>query len=194
MCIRCAQRYIDYVQGTTKQRTYFFSEVRRSGSMITMFTETHLQRMIVTVTVILALMLVGPEHASIALTCCSTHPLENLFGLTRIACRFEHTYPNIREATARAQFIKDVHHELNLPISINKRVNIAGQKIVHQFDYRVDDEELLSLPRDNICCSTVLHARVLARKLKRGACIVVCRLSFQSIRLYRKLDFLDFRR
>ena len=131
-CIRCAQRYIDYVQWATKQRTCFCSEVRRFGSLITMFTETHLQRMIVTVTVILALMLVGPEDASMALNRCSTHPLENFFGLTRIACRFKHTYPNIRDAAARAQFIRDVHHELNLPISINKRLNIAGQKIVIQ--------------------------------------------------------------
>ena len=35
--------------------------------------------MIVTVTVILVLILVGPEDASMALTCCSTQPLETFF-------------------------------------------------------------------------------------------------------------------
>lgn len=127
--IRYARMYIDYIAWTTQNGTCLCSEVRRKGGSITLFSECHLQRMIVTVTVVLGILLVQPDGDVIALDRCSTHPLENFFGLLRVFCSFKHTYTNILDKIARTQYIRQVSHELGLSSKVNTRLNIAGEKI-----------------------------------------------------------------
>ena len=127
--IRYARMYIDYVAWTTKNGTCMCGEVRRKGGSITLFTECHLQRMIVTVTVVMAILLVQPDGDVIALDRCSTHPLENFFGLLRVFCSFKHTYTNILDKIARTQYIRQISHELGLSSKVNTRLNIAGEKV-----------------------------------------------------------------
>ena len=127
--IRYARMYIDYIAWTTQNGTCLCSEVRRKGGSITLFSECHLQRMIVTVTVVLGILLVQPDGDVIALDRCSTHPLENFFGLLRVFCSFKHTNTNILDKIARTQYIRQVSHELGLSSKVNTRLNIAGEKI-----------------------------------------------------------------
>ena len=82
-----------------------------------------------TVTVVLGILLVQPDGDVIALDRCSTHPLENFFGLLRVFCSFKHTYTNILDKIARTQYIRQVSHELGLSSKVNTRLNIAGEKI-----------------------------------------------------------------
>ena len=128
--IRLAHKYIDYVRWATEKGMCRCSAVRVRNGPVTLFTETHLQRMVVTVTVILSVMLVGSDGTVLGLNRCSTHPLENFFGLLRTCCLFKHTYTNIRDQIARAHFIRQVQHELGLPTKVNTRLNIAGQRVV----------------------------------------------------------------
>ena len=128
--LRYARLYIDYGNWTTANRVCRCTEVRRSGGCLTLFTECHLQRMIVTVTVVLSLMLVQPDETIMGLDRCSTHPLENFFGLLRVFCSFKHTYTNILDKIARTQYIRMINNDLGLSVKVNKRLNIAGQRVM----------------------------------------------------------------
>lgn len=128
--IRSAQKYLDYVEQTTKDRTCKCLEVYRVGAHLTMFPVKQIERMIVTVAISLVILLMFEDGATIGMDRLSTHPLENFFGHLRLFCSFKHTYQNIAEKIARTQFIQQVKTELQLSSSINRRLNAAGQRII----------------------------------------------------------------
>ena len=127
--IRSAQKYLEYVENTTKDGTCRCLEVYRIGAHLTMFQVKQLERMIVTVTTALVMLLRLENGTIIGMDRLSTHPLENFFGHLRVFCSSKHTYDNIAEKMARTQFIQLMKNELQLASSINKRLNTAGQRI-----------------------------------------------------------------
>ena len=58
----------------------------------------------------------------------STHPLENYFGMFRLACKNDHSALNILRAIGKSVIIKKKLDELNLSDAIRTRISISGAK------------------------------------------------------------------
>ena len=127
--LRIVARYIEYFKKTTSDCTCRCLEFHRKGAFVTLFPSLHLERMIVTVATTLSLILALPDGLEISLNRCSTHPLENFFGLLRTFCNFKHTYSNIRDKVARTQVMKMFKTELGMDTSIRTRASIAGERV-----------------------------------------------------------------
>ena len=128
--LRTIDRYMTYVNYTLSQGTCRCLEYRRPGVCVTMFPMIHMERMTVTVAVVLGLILALPNDTKICLNRCSTHPLENFFGTLRTYCGFKHSYSNISNKVARTQILRSFKEELGIIPCIRSRVSVAGQQIV----------------------------------------------------------------
>lgn len=127
--LRTLNRYITYMDQTTKNKTSRCLEYHRAMAHVTMFPKVHMERMSVTVATVLGLLLALPDGVQISLNRCSTHPLENFFGLLRTTCNFKHTYSNIENKIARTQVIRRFREDLGLQSPIRTRVSIAGEEV-----------------------------------------------------------------
>lgn len=58
----------------------------------------------------------------------STHPLENYFGMFRLACKNDHSALNILRAIGKSVIIKKKLDELNLSDAIRTHISISGAK------------------------------------------------------------------
>ena len=126
--LRTAARYMKYLKDTIGKKTCRCLEFHRAGAFVCMFPMINLERMAATVATVLSLLLTLPDGTEICLNRCSTHPLENFFGLLRTFCSFQHTYTNIRDKVARTQVIRRFKEDLGMDMSIRTRVNIAGER------------------------------------------------------------------
>ena len=69
----------------------------------------------------------------------STHPLENYFGMFRIASKNDHSVFNILRAIGKSVIVKKKLDELNLSDSIRSRLGISGAKV----DYTIIEGKLM---------------------------------------------------
>lgn len=62
----------------------------------------------------------------------SSHPLENLFGMIRLACKYNHTWKNILYSLGRAFYFKHLIDNNSIVIKRRERISIAGVAVLDQ--------------------------------------------------------------
>ena len=96
------------------------------------FSENHLRRALNTLLVQLSEIEKMPD--GLALDRLGTHVLECCFGMIRLQCRHKHNWKMISKAFTRLILLDDLSLILGHPITIDKRVNIAGTTVVNNSD------------------------------------------------------------
>ena len=124
---RTIDKYMACVNYALPRRTCKCLENRRPGAWVTMFPTIHMERMTVTVAVVMGLILALPNGTAVCLNRCSTHPLENFFGTLRTYCSFKHSYSNISNKVAMTQLLRSFKEELGITPWIRTRVSVAGR-------------------------------------------------------------------
>ena len=139
--------YTNYFNTTVKKHVCMCGEYRRrGGGCVTAFPIKHIERMTVTVSTVMGMILTATKGDEIALNRFSTHPLENFFGQLRVLCRFKHSYDNILKKAAQTVVIKQGKRDLGISDWIAKRVNVAGQRVVIPMnDISVNESEIVKL-------------------------------------------------
>ena len=139
--------YTNYFNTTVKEHMCMCGEYRRrGGGCVTAFPVKHIERMTVTVSTVMGMILTATKGDEIALNRFSTHPLESFFGQLRVLCRFKHSYDNILKKAAQTVVIKQGKRDLGISDWIAKRVNVAGQRVVIPMnDISVNESEIVKL-------------------------------------------------
>ncbi|KAK8895126.1 hypothetical protein M9Y10_023568 [Tritrichomonas musculus] len=64
----------------------------------------------------------------------SSHPLENLFGIVRLACYYDHSWSNMVNSIARGFYIRKLIDDNLIEVKRRHRISIAGTTVTNSQD------------------------------------------------------------